>query len=174
MTNPATDSPLEIHRGYLPGAIGRITEMHALYYSRAVGFGQYFESKVAGGLAEFASRLDRPCNGLWLALHEGRIAGSIAIDGEDLGGNIAHLRWFIIDDRIRGSGLGRKLLSTAIRFCDTQQFSETQLWTFSGLDAARKLYEAQGFQLEQQYAASQWGQEMSEQKFVRAGPSAQK
>ncbi|HTD03682.1 GNAT family N-acetyltransferase [Undibacterium sp.] len=167
MTTITQADSLEIHCGYLPGAIGRIAEMHALYYSRAVGFGQYFESKVASGLAEFTGRLERPCNGLWLALQDGKIAGSIAIDGEDSGENIAHLRWFILSDQIRGSGFGRKLLSDAIRFCDQQQFTETHLWTFSGLDAARKLYEAEGFSLAQQYTASQWGKEMIEQRFVR-------
>jgi hypothetical protein len=32
--------------------------------------------------------------------------GSIAMDGQDLGENIVHLRWFIVDDSVRGSGAG--------------------------------------------------------------------
>ena len=36
-----------IHRGYLPGCIGRITTMHAAYYGEQVGFGVQFEAKVA-------------------------------------------------------------------------------------------------------------------------------
>lgn len=35
-----------LHRGYLPGCIGRIAELHALYYARAAGFGVGFEAKV--------------------------------------------------------------------------------------------------------------------------------
>ncbi|GGC69721.1 GNAT family N-acetyltransferase [Undibacterium terreum] len=170
MTDPVHPGSAQIHRGYLPGAIGRITEMHARYYARTVGFGQYFESKVAAGLAEFTGRLEHPRNGLWLAVQNDTIVGSIAIDGEDLGGNVAHLRWFILDDSLRGGGFGKQLLSAAIDFCDQQQFAETQLWTFSGLDVARKLYETAGFQLVQQQAASQWGKEMIEQQFTR--PSA--
>ncbi len=163
----AANASITIHSGYLPGAIGSITEMHAKYYAHTAGFGQYFESKVAAGLAEFAARLDRPCNGLWLALHEGEIAGSIAIDGEDLGNGQAHLRWFITSNRIRGSGMGRKLLSAALHFCDTQEFAETRLWTFSGLDAARTLYEQENFRLVRQYTDSQWGKKMTEQEFIR-------
>ncbi|MES2071132.1 MAG: GNAT family N-acetyltransferase [Pseudomonadota bacterium] len=169
MTLATSVDALEIHRGYLPGAIGRISEMHALYYARTVGFGQYFESKVAGGLAEFAGRLEQPRNGLWLALRGGKMVGSIAIDGQDLGADVAHLRWFIVEDQVRGSGLGQRLLSAAMRFCDEQEFAATRLWTFSGLDAARRLYETEGFQLAQQYSDSQWGKEMVEQEFVRPG-----
>ncbi len=52
------------------------------------------------------------------------------------------MRWFILDDSCRGSGIGRRLLSEAMAFCDSRQFSAVQLWTFKGLDAARKLYES--------------------------------
>jgi predicted GNAT family N-acyltransferase len=40
--------------------------------------------------------------------------GSVAIDGEDLGNNKAHLRWFIMDDKVRGKGLGGQLLTQAL------------------------------------------------------------
>nr|WP_256818260.1 GNAT family N-acetyltransferase [Klebsiella pneumoniae] len=71
-------------------------------------------------------------------MREEKIVGSLAIDGEDLGQQEAHLRWFILDDSCRGSGIGRRLLSEAMAFCDSRQFSSVQLWTFKGLDAARK------------------------------------
>lgn len=38
----------------------------------------------------------------------GRIVGSVAIDGEDLAPGEAHLRWFILDDGCRGHGVGKK------------------------------------------------------------------
>ncbi|WPH96169.1 GNAT family N-acetyltransferase [Klebsiella pneumoniae] len=44
-------------------------------------------------------------------MREGKIVGSLAIDGEDLGQQEAHLRWFILDDSCRGTGIGRRLLS---------------------------------------------------------------
>ncbi|MCS5961630.1 hypothetical protein LNP74_31290 [Klebsiella pneumoniae subsp. pneumoniae] len=44
------------------------------------------------------------------------------MDGEDLGQREAHLRWFILDDSCRGSGIGRRLLSEAMAFCDSRQF----------------------------------------------------
>ncbi|MCT9811125.1 helix-turn-helix domain-containing GNAT family N-acetyltransferase [Acidovorax sp. Be4] len=156
--------------GYQTGLIARITQMHALYYARESGLGQRFESVVASGLAEFCNRLEHPKNGIWTAMHAGEIVGSIAIDGQDLGGNTAHLRWFIVDDRLRGSGAGRQLLSAALDFADREEFAETHLWTFSGLSAARHLYESHGFACVQEGAGEQWGKKVLEQKFVRKRP----
>jgi hypothetical protein len=44
---------MNLHHGYLPGCIGRITQLHASYYARTVGFGVPFEAKVATELAQF-------------------------------------------------------------------------------------------------------------------------
>ncbi|PXX46984.1 bifunctional helix-turn-helix transcriptional regulator/GNAT family N-acetyltransferase [Undibacterium pigrum] len=161
---------LSIQCGYCPGVLGRTIEMHAHYYSRNAGFGHFFEAKVASGMADFMGRLDAPRNQIWYAIKDGKIVATIAIDGEDLGSNIAHLRWFIVDDGLRGSGMGRRLLKEAVSFCDEQQFSEIQLWTFNGLDAARRLYEDAGFALIEELTGRQWGEEVIEQKFSRPRP----
>ncbi|CAH1649034.1 MULTISPECIES: bifunctional helix-turn-helix transcriptional regulator/GNAT family N-acetyltransferase [unclassified Chelatococcus] len=160
---PASD----IGRGYRPGLIARLTQMHALYYARVAGFGQRFESVVASGAAEFCGRLESPRNAIWTAVLDGTIIGTVAIDGEDLGGDIAHLRWFIVDDTVRNSGVGRRLLGAALAFVDEQGFAETHLWTFSGLEAARHLYEKHGFVCAEEWTGAQWGQEVLEQRFVR-------
>jgi len=160
-------SAVTVVEGYQAGALGRVTQMHAEFYHRTVGFGSYFESKVAAGLAEFAGRLAQPRNALWLAWQDGQVVGSIAIDGEDLGDNCAHLRWFIVADSVRGTGAGRRLLQAALQFCEAQAFRAVQLWTFQGLDAARRLYEAHGFALAEQWSGDQWGRAMVEQRFER-------
>lgn len=165
-------SPVEIVTGYRPGIIARITEMHALYYARTSDFGQAFESRVAAGLAEFCGRLENPQNRIWAAMRDGQVRGSVAIDGEDLGEGIAHLRWFITDDTLRGTGAGKKLLDAAMDFVDASGFTETHLWTFAGLNAARHLYETRGFALVEEYTGSQWGREVLEQRFVRKTPQA--
>lgn len=160
----------EIRNGYQLALIARITLMHALFYAQESGFGQQFESIVAGGLAEFCQRLDHPCNGIWTAVAGGQIVGSVAIDGEDLGPGIAHLRWFIVDNGARGGGIGRSLLAAALAFVDENAFAETHLWTFEGLRAARRLYEAHGFSCVEERPGSQWGRAVLEQRFVRRRP----
>lgn len=164
-----TPPVVEIVAGYRTGLIARITQMHALYYAQNAGFGQRFEAVVAGGLAGFSDRLDNPRNAIWVALRGDEIVGSIAIDGEDLGGNLAHLRWFITDAAVQGTGAGRRLLAAALGFVDAQGFEATHLWTFSGLSAARHLYEAHGFELAEERPGQQWGKEVLEQRFVRRG-----
>ncbi len=161
-----------IETGYQPGVIGRAADMHARYYRRTAGFGQVFEAKIASELAAFSNRLDHARSRLWTATRYGQIVGTIAIDGQDMGQDTAHLRWFVVEDGMRGGGIGRRLLAEALRFCDQAGFRDTCLWTFQGLDAARRLYESNGFVLTEEKPGTQWGREVIEQKFVRclAGP----
>ena len=162
---------LSIARGYRPGVIGRIVQMHADYYASHSGFGQPFESLIAADMAELMGRLHNPRNEVWLALDGQQIVGSIAIDGEGEGGE-AILRCFILDDSARGKGAGKRLLAEALKFCDESGFCATRLWTFQGLDAARKLYEDFGFKLVQEQEGQQWGARVTEQCFVRPGPAS--
>lgn len=165
---PALRPPaITIEAGYRAGAFGRCTEMHARYYARQAGFGAQFEALVASDLAEFSARLHRPCNQMWLALQTGRIVGTVAIDGEDLGQSIAHLRWFIVDEGLRGGGTGRRLLSAAVTFCEARAFEAIHLWTFEGLHAARHLYEEHGFVLTEERLGRRWGNDVQEQRFVK-------
>ena len=141
--------------------------MHASFYSKNYGFGSVFEAKVAKEMAEFFSRLDHPNNNVWSAIVDGNIIGSISVDGENLGADKCHLRWFIVDDKVRGAGSGKQLLRTALKFSDENNFNETHLWTFKGLDAAKRLYEREGFLLVEEQVGKQWGTEVIEQKFIR-------
>ena len=78
----------------------------------------------------------------------------------------AHLRWFIVSDALRGTGMGSKLINTAIEYCRQQEYTRVYLHTFEGLDAAKHLYEKSGFQLIEQHTGTQWGTEVNEQKFL--------
>ncbi|MGO4302297.1 bifunctional helix-turn-helix transcriptional regulator/GNAT family N-acetyltransferase [Cupriavidus sp. RAF12] len=154
-----------ILEGYQPGCIGDVASLHARFYSERWGFGAFFEKKVATELAEFAGALPAEGKALWLYSENGRALASLAIDGNNETG-IAHLRWFIVDDSLRGSGVGRQLMSHAMRFVD-ERFSETYLWTFKGLDAARHLYESFDFRLTSESEGTQWGTKVVEQRFNR-------
>ena len=157
---------LSIHEGYLPGCIGRITEIHAHYYQRLAGFGLPFETRVARELAQFCDRYVAGRDGLWLGLNDRlSVEASIAIDGSRAETEGAHLRWFIASDRARGSGIGTALLARAMQFCRARRYERVYLWTFEGLDAARHLYEKSGFRLVTQQRGTQWGAEVNEQRF---------
>ena len=156
---------IEIRRGYVPGAIGRVVEMHGTYYHAHWGFRVFFEVKVAGGLAEFMNRYDDQRDGLWTIAVGGRVEGSIAIDGAHATQEGAHLRWFILSDALRGQGVGKRLVDAAIDFCRNKKYPRVYLWTFEGLHAARHLYEQAGFVLAEQHRGAQWGTEVEEQRF---------
>jgi len=152
--------------GYVPGAVGRIVELHASYYARNWGFGTFFEAKVATEMGEFLRRYDPDRDGFWTVNLEGRVEGSIIIDGIHARTEGAHLRWFILSSRLRGRGLGHRLMERAVGFCRKQGYDRVYLWTFEGLDPARHLYQKFGFRLADQLEGSQWGARVNEQKFV--------
>lgn len=156
----------QIQEGYAPGCIGDVASLHARYYAQAAGFGVVFERLVATGLATFAEALPAAGKNLWRYTDGTRTLASIAIDS-DLAARTAHLRWFIVDESLRGMGVGRALLARALRFADTLDVDETYLWTFKGLDAARHLYESAGFVLTDEAEGTQWGGVVVEQRFSR-------
>ena len=157
------DAP--IVKGYVPGSIGRVAELHGAFYARHQGFGAFFEAKVASELAEFVRRYDASRDGFWTASLEGRVEGAVVIDGIRGRDEGAHLRWFIVSDAWRGRGLGGRLLETGIEWCRQCGYANIHLWTFAGLDAARHLYEKAGFTLTEQRVGKQWGTEVLEQRF---------
>ena len=72
---------IQIEKGYQPGIIGRICELHAVYYHLNWGFGLFFEAKVATELAAFLQRYDETRDGIWSVAMDGRVEGGIVIDG---------------------------------------------------------------------------------------------
>ena len=156
---------VEVRSGFFPGAIGRVVELHGAYYHTLWGFGAVFEAKVASELAQFFGRYDPDRDGFWTASVSGRVEGAITIDGAHAGADGAHLRWFIMSDALRGKGVGNRLIQAAVDFCRGRGYSRAYLWTFEGLHAARHLYEKAGFRLVEQNRGTQWGTEVSEQRF---------
>ena len=158
---------VQIVRGYQPGLMARTLQMIMVHDSSTLDFGAVFNYKQANSLSDLISRLPSPQNEVWTAVLEGKIIGAIYIDGEGLGPNRARLRAFIVDDKIRYGGIGRRLLAEAVAFTDEQSFDETYVRTFQGLDAARHLYESFGFTLKEQLEGLKWGKMAVEQIFVR-------
>jgi len=151
--------------GYTPGLIGRVSELHAKYYSTHWNFGHFFEAKVATGLSSFISNYNSSRDRIWSLSINGVIEGSITIDGTSEDGNVAHLRWFIVSDKLRGKGAGNYLMEQAVSFCEEVGFEKAYLWTFQGLAPARHLYEKFGFRLVEERPGEQWGRTVNEQRF---------
>lgn len=156
---------LTITNGYVPGAIGRIAELHGRYYAKHWSFGLYFEAKVATALSEFLQRYQPGRDAFWTAALDERIEGSIAIDGVNANGEGAHLRWFIVSEALQGGGTGGLMIDKALSFCRQKNYRRIYLWTFKGLDSAKHLYEKAGFKLVEQFRGTQWGPAVEEQRY---------
>jgi len=156
---------IKLLAGYIPGAIGRVAELHGTYYSRYWDFGLFFEAKVATELSEFLGRFDKTRDGFWVAEYDGKIAGSVSIDGIEGKTKGARLRWFIVDPEMQKRGTGRMLMREAVLFCKNVNHSKIYLTTFGGLDPARHLYESFGFVLCGEWEDAHWGKPVMAQKF---------
>ncbi len=154
----------EFH-GYFPGVIGMITEAHAVYYHEHWGFDVSFETQVGRELSEFVAAFQKGRDGFWVTTVGDRFGGSVAIDGQESATEGARLRWFIVVPPLQGTGLGKDLLVRAVEFCRQRKYRRVYLWTFEGLDAARALYEGEGFRLCEEHTVNQWGQNITEQMY---------
>jgi GNAT superfamily N-acetyltransferase len=156
--------------GYRPGSLAATVALHAEYYAREWRFGLPFEAKVASELAEFMTRMDAGRD-LFLTAWDGDVmVGTVTIDVTGGGEGGAHLRWFIVSDAARGTGLGGALISRAIAFCDERDVPRIWLTTFAGLDAAAALYERHGFTLISESDVDQWSGGVRERLYARVRP----
>ncbi|MBV9482857.1 MAG: GNAT family N-acetyltransferase [Acidobacteria bacterium] len=161
-----------VQHGWRPGIIGDVVSAHTVYYAREWGFGPVFEAKVAREMAAYLDRYDLARDRLFRIDRDGTLLGSLTIDGSDpeLPSGDAHLRWFIVADAFRGTGVGRLLMNAAQAFLDQAGFQSYYLTTFAGLDPARRLYEDAGFALTAERPSLIWGTTVIEQRFACSHP----
>jgi GNAT superfamily N-acetyltransferase len=157
------ESSLQV-RSYFPGAVGKMVELHATYYNDYWGLDVTFETQVGRELSEFIGGF-REGRDFFRVADLGRdFAGGIAIDGHDPQRGV-RLRWFLVDPRFHRQGIGSGLLEQAMGFCATAGYRRIYLWTFQGLETARRLYERAGFRLVEERPVHQWGRQIQEQRF---------
>src|ERR1700730_17111912 len=129
-----------IECGFIPGIVGDVTALHGRYYANVWNFTPAFEIGVAAELARFFTEYD-PARDAALWVRNGEtVGGVVAIWAVRDDPGEARLRWFILDDALRGRGLGRALVTAAMDHCRAAGFRRVELFTFKGLDAARELY----------------------------------
>lgn len=131
-------------------------------YAEEFSYRPVFERYVCQGLAPFMENHDATRDRLWIAEEDDRRIGAIAVHHDERPG-WAKLRWFFVEKEARGTGLGRRLMDGAIRFCRQAGYAGILLWTVDDLHAARRVYEASGFRLAFQDDApcpwAPWGHE---------------
>lgn len=171
---PSQAAATKLVRGYVPGVLGRCIDLHMRYYSEKSGFGRTFELDMAAALESLLRRIDDPLNEAFVAVADGLVVGTIFVEGlsqpatdNPTTRKVAKIRAFIVDSNYHGRGLGRALIDEAMSFIDENDFDESQLSTFKGLDIAKTLYERAGFKVEYEGIGTTWGAEVTEQLYVR-------
>jgi GNAT superfamily N-acetyltransferase len=162
---------VEFH-GYYPGVVGKIIESHAVYYFENWGFDVTFETQVGRELSEFVSNFDKNRDSLWVVTRQKKFGGALAIDGRQAVTEGVRLRWFIVEPKFQNIGIGKSLIRKAVEFCKKKRYPKVYLWTFKGLESARRLYEAADFRLCEESDVLQWGQNIKEQKYELALPES--
>lgn len=162
------DAPLL--RGWVPGLLGEVIAEHGRYYETHWRLGADFEAKVAEAMGAWIARYDPARDLILHARDTNGLLGSISLDGIGSPVEGARIRFFILADRARGTGIGRRLLGELMAFA--QASGQRRLWltTFRGLDAARHLYERYGFHLVDETLDRSWGQPLHEQRFEWQAP----
>jgi GNAT superfamily N-acetyltransferase len=153
----AREDRVMIERGFTPGIVGDVTALHGRYYADAWGFAPNFEIGVAEGLARFFTEYDPARDAALWVREDGAVRGFVAIWALRDDPAEARLRWFILDDALRGRGLGRALMNAAMEHCRTVGFRRVELFTFAGLTTARALYREAGFRLIEEREHADWG-----------------
>ncbi len=152
-----------------PSDIGEIIRLHGSLYAQEYGWDYSFEGYVAASFGELVLSADPDRSRLWIAEAGDRIAGSIGIVGRAQSAE-AQLRWFLVKPKLRGRGLGRRLMQAALDFCLEQGFASVYLWTVSELEAAARIYRAFGFIPVEEKTHPLWGKTITEVKYRRALP----
>ena len=119
------------------------------------GHADGFRSLVAETLREFGFEpdpeldddLDDPgatYTAIWVALDGDEVVGSVAL--RDLGHGAVQLKRMYLRPDQRGHGLGKQLLALALDWARANGMRSVRLDTSERMAAARRLYEANGFE----------------------------
>jgi GNAT superfamily N-acetyltransferase len=135
--------------------MGWVVHSHGKLYFQEYGWDERFEALVAGIAAKFVESFDPQRERCWIAEMDGEPVGSVFL--VKVNKSTAKLRLLLIDPRVRGLGLGKRLVAECIAFARAKGYRKLVLWTQSNLAAARHIYRAAGFRLAKRQPHREFG-----------------
>lgn len=145
-------------RPHRPGDMGRVITSQAESYAETYGWNAEYEALVSEICAQFLRNFDAAREHCWIAEQDGQFVGSIFLVKANE--TTAKLRLLHVADAARGQGLGTRLVTACIRFAQDAGYSRLELWTNDILIAARRIYQAAGFELEKEEPHHSFGKDL--------------
>lgn len=128
-----------------PGDLGWVVQRHGALYAAEHGWSQEFEGLAAEILGRYVKNHDAKRERCWIAERHDEKVGSIFLMKKSE--QVAQLRMLFVDPRARGLGIGVRLVQECTRFARRTHYKKIMLWTDNHLHTARRIYEAEGYEL---------------------------
>jgi GNAT superfamily N-acetyltransferase len=164
-SDEAAGAPAFVLRDPETGDMGRVVTGHAELYTTEYGWDRTFEALVADIVATFVRTFVPGRERCWIATLDGRVVGSVFLVRES--DDTAKLRLLYVDPAARGMGLGARLVSECIAFARACGYRRMVLWTNDVLVSARRIYEAEGFELIESAPHRSFGKDLVGQTWGR-------
>jgi DNA-binding MarR family transcriptional regulator/GNAT superfamily N-acetyltransferase len=162
-----TTPPTYILRPPRPGDMGWVVHRHGVLYSQEYGWNDASEALAAEIVIQFLRTNDPKRERCWIAERpDGEIVGFVFLVARSK--TVAQLRLLQVEASARGAGLGRRLVRECIRFARQVGYTKIRLWTNDVLTAARRIYEAEGFQLIEEEPHERFGPKLTAQTWELA------
>jgi GNAT superfamily N-acetyltransferase len=126
------------------GDLGWVVQQNGALYAAEYGWDSSYEALVAKIVADYAARAD-PREAGWIAEVDGEPAGCVFCMRKSE--ETARLRLLLVAPRVRGLGIGGRLVAECVSFARRAGYKDMVLWTNDVLTAARRIYERAGFEL---------------------------
>jgi GNAT superfamily N-acetyltransferase len=146
-----------------PGDGEAIIGLHAELYPVEYGMDERFVEGVRGTVEAALAAGWPEGGGAWLVERHGLFSGSVGLTDE--GDGLGRIRWVLLHPRVRGLGLGRRLVGEAVERARELGMSKLELDTFSDLCTAAKIYRGLGFRVRSEERTTKWGPEITYQYY---------
>jgi DNA-binding MarR family transcriptional regulator/ribosomal protein S18 acetylase RimI-like enzyme len=174
MAVPANSAQITLHEPG-PGDMGWVVQRHGALYAQEFGWDSRFEALVARIAADFIEGFKPGLDRGWIARRDGMNVGCAFVmqaPPAEYSDGVAKLRMLLVDPAARGHGLGDRLVRECERFAQSAGYRQMTLWTNSVLQAARRIYQRNGWQLVGEKPHHSFGHDLVGQTWNKTLPSA--